>query len=115
MTASIHSFTHIRELDDSGRFFNNYSSVFKHFSQDFQEFIHTILQPEPHQRTPLSPLLTDPPVVRLFRRFPLLFGHVKLSDAEESSIIENMTPSPTQTVLLTVRREYALHFKFISP
>jgi hypothetical protein len=113
MNASIHSFTHIGELDDCSRFFNNYRSVFKHFSQDFQDFIHTILQPEPAQRVPLSPgLLTGPPIARLFRRFPLLFGPVKLSDAEESSIIENMTPSPTQIVLLKVKRECALQLNF---
>jgi hypothetical protein len=43
-----------------------------------------------------------PPVARLFQKFQRLFGPV-CADEERSSIIENMTASPTQAVLLQVR------------
>ncbi len=43
-----------------------------------------------------------PPVARLFQKFQRLFGPV-CADEDRSSIIENMTASHTQAVLLQVR------------
>ena len=43
-----------------------------------------------------------PPVARLFQKFQRLFGSV-CADEERSSIIDNITASPTQAVLLQVR------------
>ena len=91
------SFTHPSELAGD-RFFNNHS-VFKSFSEDFQDFILTILHPDPSQRVPPSEVHTDPPVVALFRRFPRLCASACLN----AESIENLTRSPTQAVLLKVR------------
>ncbi len=88
------------ELQDDKRFRNNYST-FSTFSREFQDFILMILHPDPAHRIPSGSVEKTPPVVKLFHKFPRLFG--RCSDEQTKiAIIENMTPSPTQAVLLQV-------------
>ena len=105
IAAAFRRFKDPSELD-SDHFCNNYS-IFKCFSKEFQDFILTILHSEPAKRVPPSQLSTDAPVVRLFRKFPRLCGSAGLT----AEIIENLTRSPTQTILLQVRGDAACIFE----
>jgi hypothetical protein len=89
----------LSELQDRKRFDNNYSAVFSKFSQAFQDFILTLLHPKAASRVPGSAFDADCRVVRLFRKFPQL---IRTGSIDE--IIENATPSPTQSALLQVTR-----------
>lgn len=88
------------ELQDERRFRNNYST-FSTFSREFQDFILMILHPNPAHRIPIGSVEKTPPVVKLFHKFPRLFGSCS-DEQTKIAIIENMTPSPTQAVLLQV-------------
>ena len=106
IAAPLCSFTDPLELQ-RGVFCNNYTVFQSCFSQEFQDFILMLLHPDPHRRTP-TPQHTEaashmcPPVARLFQKFQRLFGPVCANEGR-ISIIENMTASPTQAVLLQVR------------
>lgn len=82
------------------RFRNNYTAGFSRLSNEFQELILMILQPVPDFRLPPGDSHCDAPIARLFERFPQLFGPV--SDEQKSSIVQNITPSTTQSLLLQV-------------
>ena len=60
-----------------------------------------ILHPDPAHRIPSGSVEKTPPVVKLFYKFPRLFGCC-MDEQTKIAIIENMTPSPTQAVLLQV-------------
>jgi hypothetical protein len=88
-------------------FCNNYNVFESSFSQEFQDFILMLLHPVPDRRTPTIQHAEAgghmcPPVARLFQKFQRLFGPVCAKEGR-NSIIENMTASPTQAVLLQVR------------
>jgi hypothetical protein len=94
------SFKDPKELQDTKRFCNNYS-IFSKLSRDFQEFILMILHPDPAHRIPSVDSVKIPPIAELFLKFPRLFGTCS-NEEERNRIIENMTPSSTQAVLLQV-------------
>ena len=85
------------ELADSARFCNNYSTVFLHRSPEFREFVLMLLHPDPARRSPPGDDF-EPPVLRIFRRFPQLLASGALTD----DLVRNLTPSTVQSALLKV-------------